>query len=111
MTLLYNEQFMFFSVCLYCTESPAGATIHLVFNASHIAMVPPVHSVWKISSFSLLEKCSCTMTIGAVEGSQAAFHHFLSVLLVILGRKIEEITAVKPCVSSVTFQHCVVQRF
>lgn len=72
----------------YRTEGPARAAILLVFNLSHIAFFPPVHSFWQNTTRS--EERKSIVSRGPVEGSQAAHEHNLSVFLVLLLKRSSE---------------------
>ena len=105
MVIDFNDKFLFLpptatsnypsipfslSVCpavTHRTEGPAGATMTLVLNLSHVADSPPVYSFWKSSTLQSLEECSCIIDLCLIEGSQAALQHLLVLLVVLLEKK------------------------
>lgn len=68
----------------YCTEGPAGATLLLILDVSHVSFVPPVDSGGQIASFGQPEESGAAARQRGVEGAQTAPGNQAFVLFVFL---------------------------
>lgn len=71
----------------YCAESPAGATLFLVFDISDVSLVPPVNGHRQINGFSKAEEGRTSVSYGGVEDAQAAPRDQVFILLILLQEK------------------------
>ena len=71
-------------VCTHCAEGPAGATLLLILDFSHISLIPPVNTVWQIKSFRQSEKSRASLRQRSVEETKGTLENQASVLFIFL---------------------------